>query len=407
MKIYQNLKISRKALLAHKMRTVLALLGIIIGVSAVIIMVAIGRGAQKEVLGKIEEMGANLIVVNAGQVRTFGGRKRQIGNVITLTQRDATAIKMQCPSVNLTAPIKSKKLQVKYGSLSTKTSIVGTTPDFQMIRNFHVRKGEFFTNEENRASLRLAVLGQTVAKNLFEDADPIGETIRIRKIPFKVIGVMQAKGVDINGVDQDDQIIIPINTALRRVFNLTYLSTIYVQARDSKSLKTAVAEVRELLRERHHLTRHAEPDDFTIQNQADVLETQKEATDTFTMLIGSIAAISLLIGGIGILAIMLIIIRERKYEIGLRMAVGALRKDILMQFLLESLILSIGGGFLGILLGISGSLTIGLFTNWSASLSIPSIVLAFAFSLMVGLFFGIYPAYKASLLDPIEALRGE
>jgi len=407
MKIYQSLKISRRALLLHKMRTVLALLGIIIGVSAVIIMVAIGRGAQKEVLGKIEEMGTNLIVVNAGQVRTFAGRKRQTGNVITLTLRDAKAIKMECPSVRVTAPAQSKKLQVKYGSLSTKTSVVGTTPDFQEIRNFHVAKGEFFTEEENRASLRLAVLGQTVVKNIFENEDPIGETIRIRKIPFTVIGVMQAKGVDINGVDQDDQIIIPINTALRRVFNLTYLSMIYVQAKDNRSIDAAIEEVTELLRERHHLTRHAKPDDFTIQNQADVLKTQKEATNTFTMLIGSIAAISLLVGGIGILAIMLMVIRERTNEIGLRMAVGARKKDILMQFLLESLMLSIAGGFLGIMLGISGSLTIGLFTNWSASLSILSIIIAFAFSLLVGLFFGVYPARRASLLDPIEALRSE
>jgi len=208
-------------------------------------------------------------------------------------------------------------------------------------------------------------------------------------------------------VDQDDQIIIPINTALRRVFNLSYLSTIYVKAKDNRSINAAIAEVRGILRERHHLTRHAKADDFTIQNQADVLKTQKEATDTFTMLIGSIAAISLLVGGIGILAIMLMVIRERTSEIGLRMALGARKKDILTQFLLESLMLSIGGGFLGILLGIGGSLTIGLFTKWSVSLSIPSIVLALAFSLLVGVFFGVYPARRASLLDPIEALRSE
>ena len=407
MKIYSSMKISRRALFAHKMRTVLALLGIIIGVSAVIIMVAIGRGAQKEVLGKIEEMGTNLIVVNAGQVRTFAGRKRQTGNVITLTIRDAIAISSECPSVRLTAPVQNKRLQVKYGNLNTQTSIVGTTPDFQSIRNFYTQKGEFFTNEENKASLRVAVLGQTVVANLFGSNDPIGETIRIRKILFEVIGVLENKGVDINGVDQDDQIIIPINAALRRVLNLTYLNTIYVQAKDSQSLNEAAAEVKALLRERHHLTRHAKPDDFTIQNQADVLKTQKEAADTFTMLIGSIATISLLVGGIGILAVLLMVIRERTNEIGLRMAVGARRKDILTQFLLESLILSIGGGFLGILLGISGSLTIGLFTSWSASLSIPSIVIAFAFSLVVGLFFGVYPARRASLLDPIEALRSE
>ena len=407
MKIYQSLKISQKALLAHKMRTILALLGIIIGVSSVIIMVAIGRGAQEKVMNKIEEMGTNLIVVNAGQVRTFAGRKRQIGNVITLTIRDAKAIVTECPSVRLTAPVQSKRLQVKYGNLSTKTSIVGTSPDFQSIRNFHIFSGKFFTSEENKASLRVAVLGQTVVENLFGIADPIGETIRIRKIPFEVVGVLENKGVDINGVDQDDQIIIPINTALRRVFNLTYLSTIYIQAIDNQSLNQAAAEVKSLLRERHHLVRRRKPDDFTVQNQADLLKTQEEAANTFTGLIGGIAAISLFVGGIGILAIMLMIIRERTGEIGLRMALGARRKDVLIQFLLESLIMSIAGGFLGMILGVGGAIIISVFTQWSASISVISIVVALTFSLIIGVFFGIYPAHRASLLDPIEALRSE
>ena len=407
MKIYQSLKISQKALLAHKMRTILALLGIIIGVSSVIIMVAIGRGAQEKVMNKIEEMGTNLIVVNAGQVRTFAGRKRQIGNVITLTIRDAKAIVTECPSVRLTAPVQSKRLQVKYGNLSTKTSIVGTSPDFQSISNFHIFSGKFFTSEENKASLRVAVLGQTVVENLFGIADPIGETIRIRKIPFEVVGVLENKGVDINGVDQDDQIIIPINTALRRVFNLTYLSTIYIQAIDNQSLNQAAAEVKSLLRERHHLVYRRKPDDFTVQNQADLLKTQEEAANTFTGLIGGIAAISLFVGGIGILAIMLMIIRERTGEIGLRMALGARRKDVLIQFLLESLMMSIAGGFLGMILGVGGAIIISVFTQWSASISVISIVVALTFSLIIGVFFGIYPAHRASLLDPIEALRSE
>jgi len=407
MKVYRSIKMSQKALLAHKLRTVLALLGIIIGVSAVIIMVAIGQGAQKEVLSKIEEMGTNLVVVNAGQVRSFGGRQRRIGNVTTLILKDAKAISIECPSVQLTAPAQSKKLQVKYGNLSTNTSVVGTMPDFQEIRNFHVRTGRFFSGEENRASLRLAVLGQSVVENLFERRDPIGETLRIGKVPFQVIGVLEEKGVDANGTDQDDQILIPINTALRRVFNLTYLSTIYLQAKGSESIDMAIAEVTKLLRDRHHLNRRSKPDDFNIQNQADVLETQKETTDTFTMLIGSIAAISLLVGGIGVLAIMLMVIRERTNEIGLRMAIGARRKDILTQFLLEASILSVGGGFLGIFFGVAGSLAMRLFTAWSASLSIPSIVMAFTFSLLTGLFFGVYPARRASLMDPIEALGSE
>lgn len=407
MKIYRSIKISHKTLLTHKMRTGLALLGVIIGVSAVIIMVAIGQGAQREVLSKIEEMGTNLIVVNSGQVRIFGGRRRQIGNVTTLTIEDAKAITSECPSVSLAAPTQSKKLQVKYGNLSTNTSAVGTTPDFQDIRNFYPQIGTFFSDEENAASWRVAVLGQTVVKNLFEGNDPIGETIRIDNVRFEVIGVMEEKGVDISGVDQDDQVLIPINTALRRLFNLTYINTIYLRARNSQSIDRSVTEVSELLRERHRLNRHSKPEDFTIQNQADVLETQREATETFTMLIGSIAAISLLVGGIGILAIMIISIKERTNEIGVRRAVGARQKDILIQFLLEASALSIFGGLIGIFIGLVGSVIVGQATQWSTRVSPESIILAFGFSISVGLFFGVCPARKASLLDPIEALRNE
>ena len=389
------------------MRTALALLGIVIGVSAVIIMVAIGNGAQEQVLSKIQAMGTNLIVINAGQVQKSAGRQQIRGTVTTLILDDVEAVGRECSAVNAAAPLQNKKMQVKYGNLSTNTTVVGTTAEFQKVRNFHVATGAFFTDEENLASRRAAVLGRSVVKNLFEGSNPVGEPIRIGKVTFEVIGVMESKGVDLNGFDQDDQIFIPIRTALRRVFNLPYINTINVRATSNESMARAVTQITEILRDRHRLNKQQKPDDFTIQNQADLLEAQRETTDTFTMLIGSIAGISLLVGGIGILAIMLIAIRERTNEIGLRMAVGASRKDIMAQFVIEASILGVGGGLVGILLGILGAFSVRVATSWAVSISPDSVGLAFGFSLLVGLFFGVYPARRASLLDPITALRSE
>ncbi|MFO7914539.1 MAG: ABC transporter permease [Candidatus Krumholzibacteriales bacterium] len=407
MKIARSIKISRKQLLTHKLRTVLALVGIIIGVSAVIIMVAIGNGAQNEVLGKIEAMGTNLIIVNAGQVRKSAGRMQVRGTVTTLSLEDVEVLRRTVPLVQSAAPVQSKKMQVKSANLSSNTSIVGTSVEFLDVRNFRTAKGYFFSEEENRASRRVAVLGQTVVDNLFNGANPIGETIRIGRIPFQVIGVMEQKGVDLNGVDQDDQILVPIKTALRRVFNQDYIGSISIQAVSQDKMELAERQIREVLRERHRLNRRDKPDDFTIQSQTELLETRRETTGTFTALITSIAGISLLVGGIGILAIMLIAIRERTNEIGLRMAVGANRRDISLQFVIESAIMSIGGGVVGILLGIIGSLIIAVGTEWAASVSLSSIMYSFGFSLLIGLFFGVYPARKAARLDPIVALSSE
>lgn len=394
-------------MLAHKLRTALALIGIIIGVSAVIIMVAIGNGAQNEVLSKIEAMGSNLIIVNAGQVQKSAGRMQIRGVVTTLRLEDTEALLRAVPLIRSVAPVQSKKMQVKFGNVSTNTTIVGTSVDFPDVRNFRIDKGYFFSEEENRASRRVAVLGQTVVDNLFDGANPLGETIRIGRIPFQIIGVMESKGVDLNGVDQDDQIFIPIKTALRRVFNQDYINSISIQVVSQDKMAEAEQQIREVLRERHRLNRRDKEDDFTIQSQTELLETQRETTGTFTALITSIAGISLLVGGIGILAIMLIAIRERTNEIGLRMAVGASRRDISIQFVIESAILSIGGGILGIVIGVLGSLIIALGTDWAASISLTPILYSFGFSLLIGLFFGVYPARKAAQLDPIVALRSE
>jgi putative ABC transport system permease protein len=407
MKIARSLRVSRKQLWAHKLRTALALTGIIIGVSAVIIMVAIGNGAQQEVLSKIEAMGTNLIIVNAGQVQKQTGRQQIQGTVTTLTLADVEAIKRESSLVAAAVPVQSKKIQVKLDQVSTNTTVLGTLSEFQQVRNYQLSSGAFFSEEENTASRRVAVIGQSVLHNLFDGQSPLGETIRIGRVPFEVIGVLQAKGLDQNGLDQDDQILIPIRTALRRVFNLNHINSISIQVRRFGNMAQAARQIKEVLRDRHRLSRQQKPDDFTIQSQTDILDAHRETSDTFTLLIGSIAGVSLLVGGIGILAIMLIAIRERTHEIGLRRAVGAKRKDIMTQFLIEATLLSVGGGLIGIFLGVLGAMLVKTATSWAISISVNSVALSFGFSLIIGLFFGVYPARKASRLDPITALRSE
>ncbi len=389
------------------MRTILALMGIIIGVSAVIIMVAIGNGAKHEVISKIEAMGTNLIVVNAGQVATMVGRRELRGNVTTLTVKDAETIAERIDRVVYAAPVQGKKMLVKYGDAATNTTITGTTTEYIRIRNFNPERGRFFDEMEDRAFRRVAVLGSDAAKNLFALEHPVGKIIRIGRAPFEVIGVLESKGVDLNNFNQDDQIFIPVRTALRRVFNNTYVNSIYIQVDAREAIEETSVRVRGLLRELHRLDRMQKPDDFTIQNQTELVQTREETADAFTTLVGGIAAISLFIGGVGILSIMLLSVRERINEIGLRRAIGASRHDILYQFIFESSVLGIGGGSIGIALGIIGTVFLRHAMSWQIIISPLSILLSFGFSFMVGLTFGIYPARKASLLDPIAALRNE
>jgi putative ABC transport system permease protein len=407
MRIYRNIKLTRKTLLSHKFRTLLALSGITIGVAAVIIMVAIGKGAQREMLRIIEDQGSNLLVVSAARTKTFAGRQQQAGNVITLTVKDSEAIQDECPSVVLTAPGQNKTLLVKFGTYSTRAKILGTTVDYPEIRNFKVTDGVFFTEQDNKASFRMAVIGYEVWKNLFEDKNPLGDIIRIQNVPFEVIGVLKPKGISSEGTNEDNQIMIPIRTALRRVFNINYISNIYVKVKQRDLMDQAEVEIMELLRDRHRLERRGKPDDFTIQNQMTALKAAKATSESFTLLITAIASISLLVGGIGILAIMLLAVRERTNEIGLRMAVGARRKDILVQFVSEALILGFAGGLIGVLFGMTSALVLGEFTKWRTVIPVDYVVLSLVFSLSIGLFFGVYPARRASLLYPIDALRAE
>ncbi len=406
MKVSRNIIISGKILLAHKVRTALSLSGIVVGICAVIIMVAIGRGTESQVISQLTSMGQNLLIVNSGQVKIIAGRARQTRTVTTLEAHDAEQLMARARAINYAVPAQSKKLPVKYGNLTTKTTITGTTAAIVKVRNYHLQQGRFFDEDEDRGRRRVVVLGQTVVTNLFGQANPLGEKVRLGRVPFTVIGVLAAKGLDINGADQDDLVIVPLHTALRRLFNLSYINTIYVQAASDRDMERAEAEIRSILRAAHHL-RQGRADDFTIQNQAAVIEAQRESSQTFTLLIGSIAAVSLLVGGIGILAVMLISVRERTREIGLRMAVGARKSDILAQFLGEALLLGCAGAIIGVGIGMGASAMIAWFARWPLVLPIDLIVLAFAATLGMAIVFGVYPAVKAAGLDPIKALQFE
>jgi len=405
MKLSRNAILSCEIMAAHKLRTLLSVLGIVVGVGAVVLIVSAGKGAEKRILDRIRDMGTNLIIVNAGQTRIVAGRQRQMSAVTTLVPDDATAIVNNCPSVRLAAPAVSRKLATRFESENTNTNVTGMTADGFRVRNVAIASGRFFDAGENRGRRRVAVLGPTVVRNLFGDVDPIGQSFRIGRVPFEVIGVTRPKGIDANGADQDDLIIVPLQTAMRRLLNVSHVNTIYVQAHSADALTRAETELRELLRQRHRL--RAKPDDFTVQNQAALLETERQTSREMTLLVGSVSGISLAVGGVGILAVMLISVRERTREIGLRRALGALRRDIRNQFLLEAIILAGAGGLLGVLLGVSGALTLSRLGYWETVISWPSAGVGFAFSVTLGIVFGIYPAVRAARLEPIEALRAE
>jgi len=399
----RGFRIAIKSLTGHPLRVGLAVLAIMIGVASVIVMVGIGRGAEDEVRRRIEGMGTNLIVVNAGQSRAVKGQVGQLGIMTTLTLKDASAIAEECPSVKLVAPAYSKKLSVKFENVSYSTRVVGTLPLIQKVRNISIESGTFFDEDENRLMAPVAIVGPTVVQTLFAGRDPVGESIRIGKVLFKVIGATVSKGA-VSGEDEDDQILVPLRTAMNKLMNVTYLSNIFIEAEGFESIHKAEAEIRLLLRERHRL-REGKEDDFTIQNQADVIEAQSSVARTFSLLVGSIAVISLIIGGVGILGVMLLSIRERVSEIGIRRAVGARRRDILVQFLVESSFLGVVGGIAGLLVGIGGSAGVKHFSGMPVVLAPDYIILSLVFSIATGLIFGIYPSWKAARLDPIEALN--
>lgn len=402
---WESVSIALEGLRANKLRSILTMLGIIIGVGAVIAMISIGMGVRDKVQNSIASLGSNLIIITPGATSPSGVRLAA-GSNTTVTNKDSQAIAREVLGVNLVAPSVSKQYQIVYGNKNWTTTVQGTTPEFAEVRNYELGNGTFFTNQDVDTRARFAVIGNTVSENLFGEISPIGQMIRINKAPFKVIGVLKSKGQSAGGMDQDDMVLVPLTTAQERLLGITYLHTISVQAVDGDVINQVQEDVTTLLRTRHKLTAD-KPDDFTVRNLAAVMATAEETTGTITLLLGNIAAISLLVGGIGIMNIMLVSVTERTREIGIRKALGATYHNILLQFLIEAIVIGVTGGVIGIGLGVGAAYAISAIAGWNTVISFTAIVVAFGFSILIGLFFGIYPARKAALLDPIDALRYE
>jgi len=401
-------KIAYRSLRANRMRSILTMLGMVIGVSAVIAMVAIGAGANERIAAQISSIGSNLLLVLPGST-TSGGLRSGFGSAPTLTMADARAIGRELPAVRLAAPSIRSTSPVVYGNQNWSTLIQGVTPEYFEIREYRLAEGRFFTADEVDASSKVAVVGRTVVRNLFGDESPVGEILRIKRVPFTIVGVLAEKGQSPQGQDQDDIIIAPITTVQNRLFGSGHpgsVGVIIAQAVDRESIGEAEREMVSLLRQRHRIGSGQE-EDFSVRNLSEMLEVAEASTRVMSLLLGAIASVSLLVGGIGIMNIMLVSVTERTREIGIRLAVGARERDILVQFLIEAVFLSVAGGAVGILLGIGGSLLISRFAGWSTLISPGAVLVAFSFSAAVGIFFGFYPARKASRLDPIEALRHE
>jgi putative ABC transport system permease protein len=403
-----SIKISFRALWVNKMRSALTMLGIIIGVGAVIAMIAVGAGASRKIAEQIASMGSNLLMVVPGAT-TAGGVRMGSGTQPTLSLDDAEAILRECPAVSEVAPTLSGVAQVVFGHMNWSTGIQGTTPGMLAVRDWQLSAGRPFTEQDVRSATKVALLGWTVVENLFGWQEPVGQTIRIQNVPFTVLGVLAPKGQTPHGRDQDDTVLVPVTTAQKRLFGAQFpgmVRIIMLKARSAGDLRDAERQVTELLRERHRIG-PKQDNDFTVRNLTEMMQAREESSRVMTMLLGAIASVSLLVGGIGIMNIMLVSVTERTREIGIRMAVGAKTLDIRLQFIIEALTLSLVGGVLGIITGVSAALILSDLLGWPVVVSVLSVLLAFSFSGFVGIFFGFYPAYKASLLNPIDALRYE
>src|ERR1041384_2374569 len=408
MNLLSIIRVAFRALARNKMRAALTMLGIIIGVSAVIAMVSIGQGAQSSVQAQIQGMGTNLLFISAGAQNVGGvrGGAGDAGTSTPLTTDDLDAIKREVPSVSMVSPMVNARSQLVAGNQNWNTNVQGVSEQLPGIRNWQIASGDFFTDADVRTAARVIVLGQTVADNLFQGADPVGQTVRVLNLPFRVVGVMARKGQDPQGRDQDDLAFAPYTSVQKKLLGNPRLHVAYVSAASPDLTYTAQTQITDLLRQRHKLTPN-EPDDFTVRIMSDVAEAANQTNSTMTILLGCIAGVSLLVGGIGIMNIMLVSVTERTREIGIRMAIGARSSAVRTQFLIESVVLSLTGGLIGIALGVIVSVAIPAFLSWPTLVSPASIIGSFIFSAAVGIFFGYYPARKAAALDPIEALRYE
>ena len=407
-RLLASFRIALRALVVNKMRSALTMLGIIIGVGAVVAMIAVGSGAKQRIDEQIASMGSNLLMVESGSA-TSGGSHMGAGTTATLTVGDAKAIETEIPGVKNVSPMIRGVAQVVYGNQNWSTGIMGTSPEMIEIRGWTLSSGRPFTEQELDGAAKVCVLGKTVADNLLGGIDPVGQIVRIQKIPFTVVGVLTPKGQTTWGQDQDDIVFVPLTTAQRQLFGQAFpgmVRNIAVQAWGPDEVKQVETQMIELLRQRHRIQPNQD-DDFSVRDLTEMMSSREASANVMSLLLGSIASISLIVGGIGIMNIMLVSVTERTREIGIRIAVGAKSQDILLQFLIESLILSLMGGIMGIGIGMIGTIVLSSFTQWPILFSTAAIFLAFLFSGSVGVFFGFYPARKASLLNPIEALRYE
>jgi len=405
MDFWNTLRLALRALARNKMRSSLTMLGIIIGVGAVIATVSIGQGAEFLVQQGIQSMGTNAVFIGSGSHRP-GAARMGFGSVKTLTLDDRDAILREVPLIREAAPVVANRAQVVYGNQNWSTGITGTTPNYFAIRNWPVQAGSVFSQDEVDSAANVAILGTTVARYLFGTEDPVGKQIRVKDLPFRVIGVLESKGQSVMGDDQDDRIFAPFSTVQRKLSGITWLQFINASAVSPEASLAAVPQITSLLRERHRI-RPGDEEDFFVRTQSEVAELANQTQRVMTLLLGSIASVSLIVGGIGIMNIMLVSVTERTREIGVRMAVGATEQDVQSQFLVEAVTLSMVGGVAGIFAGLVLSALVSNFLQWPTLISPKAIVIAAVFSIAVGVFFGFYPARKAAQMDPIEALRYE
>ena len=406
MRVARAVRVSLRVVLRHRVRAALAVSATAVGVAALLVLMSIGEGARREIEARIDALGRNMLVVNAADAPRPVSRARTARRMTTLRLEDVEPLLAASPSVSLAAPAQDRGRVVRYERTNTMATVRATTPEWMAIRDFALSEGRFFTHEENEGAARVGVIGSDVRETLFADADALGRTVFVGRVPIRVIGVLESKGLTVDGLsEEDNQVVVPIRTGLRRLFNVDYLASIYVEVAEGAGMDQATTEIASVLRDRHDLARLGRQDDFTIQDQALLLHAEAETAASFRRVLNTLGATALAVGGVGILSVMLLAVKERTGEIGLRLAVGAKRRDVLLQFLAESTMLALSGGLGGLLIGRAVAWTLARTTHWTTAVGGTTVVLALGSALLLGVGFGAIPAARAARLDPIDALR--